>query len=149
MSIFQEKFATSIVNLLHSSIFFREFVHITEANGIENISTYSWFLLQFQPTHWTALKMLHHTGRFRIRHMVQAWLFWSSNPDTHYAHAVKKFMREQAVKNWQNIAFSSMDSKCKVPIGEPGYLIAAVTRGKKVIVDEKFWWPIMTSANYL
>ena len=32
-----------------------------------------------------------------------------------------------------------MDSKCKVLIGEPGYLIAAVTRGKKVIVDEKFW----------
>ena len=50
-------------------------------------------------------------------------------------------MRKQAVKNWQNIAFSSTDSKCKVPIGEPGYLIAAVTRGKKVIValDEKFW----------
>ena len=26
-----------------------------------------------------------------------------------------------------------MDAKCKVPIGEPGYPIAVVTRGKKVI----------------
>ena len=33
-----------------------------------------------------------------------------------------------------NIAFFSADSKCKVPIGEPGYQIALVTRGKKVIV---------------
>ena len=40
-----------------------------------------------------------------IRHMVQAQLFQKSNPDTHYAHAVFKFMREWAVKNHQNIAF--------------------------------------------
>ena len=31
-----------------------------------------------------------------------------------------------------------------VDVGEPGYLIASVTRGKKVTVG-----PIMTSANYL
>ena len=131
MSVFQEKFATSVVNLLNSSMFFRECVHIAEAGGIENIPTYSWFLLQFQPTHQTALKMLHHTGWFRIRRMVQARLFWKSNPDVHYAYAVNKFMRERAVKNCQNIAFFSTDSKCKLPIGEPGYPIAAVTQGKK------------------
>ena len=36
--------------------------------------------------------------------------------------------------------FFSADPKWQVPIGEPGYPIAAVTRGKKVIVDlnEKF-----------
>ena len=43
-------------------------------------------------------------------------------------------MRERVVKTRQNIAFFSADTKCKVAIGEPGYPIAAVTRGKKVIV---------------
>ena len=28
-----------------------------------------------------------------------------------------------------------MDAKCKLPIGEPGYPIAVVARGKKVIAD--------------
>ena len=121
-------------------MFFRECVRIAEASGIENIPTYSWFLFQFWPTHRTASKILHPTGRFRIRRVVQAWLFRKSNPDAHYANAVYKFMRERVVKNRQNIAFFSTDTKCKEPIGEPGYRIAAVTRGKKVIIglNEKF-----------
>ena len=66
--------------------------------------------------------------------MVQAWLFWKSNADTHYANAVyNSWEKEQVVKNRQNIAFFNVDAKCKVPIGEPGYPIAVVTRGKKVI----------------
>ena len=78
--------------------------------------------------------MLHHMGRFRMRHMVQAQLFRKSNPDAHYANAVYKFMREQAVKNRQNIVFFSVDAKCKVPLGEPGYPIVAVTGAKKVML---------------
>ena len=78
-NIFQEKFANSIVNLLNSPMSFRECVRITKARGIENIPTYLWFLLQFWPTHWTASKKLHRTGRFRIRRMVQAWLFRKSD----------------------------------------------------------------------
>ena len=92
--------------------------------------------MQFWPTHKTASKMLHHTGRFKIRRMVQARLFRKNNPDAHYANAVYKFMRQRAMKNRQNVAFFSADAKCKVSIGEPGYPIAAVSRGKKVVVGE-------------
>ena len=56
-------------------------------------------------THQTASNILHHTGQFRIRRMVQRRLVQKSNPDTHYANAVIKFMRERAVKNCQNIVF--------------------------------------------
>ena len=63
----QEKLANCIVNLLISSTFFRECVRIAEASGIENIPTYSGFLLKSWPTHGTASKILHHTGPFRIR----------------------------------------------------------------------------------
>ena len=64
-------------------------------------------------THQTASNILHHTGQFRIRRMVQPRLFQKNNPDTHYANAVIKFMRERAVKNCQNIVFFSVDPKCK------------------------------------
>ena len=37
----------------------------------------------------------------------------------------------------ENFAFVSADAKCKVQVGEPGYPIAAVARGKRVIVGKK------------
>ena len=120
--------------------FFREYVRIAKEKGVINIPTYSWFLLQFWPTHRTASDMLHYTGRFKIRRMVQARLFRKSNPDAHYANSIYKFLKERAVRNHQNVDFFSADAKCKVPVGEPGYPIATVTREKKVIVgnNEKF-----------
>ena len=71
---------------------------------------------------------------------MQARLFRKSNPDAHHANVVDRFMRERAVKDRRNIAFFSADAKCKLPIREPDYPIAAVIREKKVIVDlnEKF-----------
>ena len=120
--------------------FFRECVHIAEEKGVTNIATYSWFLLQFWPTHRTASNMLHYTERFKSRRMVQTRLFRKSNPDAQYTNSIYKFLKERAVKNRQNVDFFSADAKCRVPVGEPGYRIATVTRGKKVIVgnNEKF-----------
>ena len=120
--------------------FFRECVRIAEEKDVTNIPTYSWFLLQFWPTHRIASNMLHYTGRFKIRCMVQARLFRKSNPDAHYANSIYNFLKEHTVENCQNVAFFSADAKCKVPVGEPGYPIATVTRGKKVNVgnNEKF-----------
>ena len=81
--------------------------------------------------------------------MVQARLFRKSNPDAHYANVVDRFMREPAFKNRQNIAVFSADTKCKVLITYWGtrLSVAAVIRGKKVIVDlnEKF---LMTDHDF-
>ena len=44
-------------------------------------------------------------------------LFRKSNPDTHYANAVYKFMREWAVKNRQNIAFSARMRNARYLLG--------------------------------
>ena len=61
-------------------------------------------------------------------------------------------MRERVVKTRQNIAFFSADAKCKVAIGETGYPIAAVTRGKKVIVGLnealKIKIPVLVPVNW-
>ena len=56
-------------------------------------------------------------GLISIRCMVQAQLFQKSNPDTHYAHAVFKFMRERAVKNHQNIAFLAQRQNARYLLG--------------------------------
>ena len=96
--------------------FFRECVCIAEEIGVTNLPSYSWFLLQFWPIQRTAPNMLHYTGRCKIRHMVQERLFRKSNPDAHYANSIYKFLKERAVKNRQNIAFFSADTKCKVPV---------------------------------
>ena len=102
--------------------------------GTEEIPSYAWFTLQFWPTNRSASKLLHHAGRFKVRRMVQARLLRKSNPDSHYAKAVYKALKKRAIKNRENHAFVSTDAKCKVSVGEPDYPVAAVSRGKRVIV---------------
>ena len=66
--------------------------------------------------------------------MVQAKLFHNSNPNSHYATVVFKFMKIQAVQNRHNVAFFSADAKCKVPAVEPDFPLASVTCGKRAIL---------------
>ena len=98
--------------ILSSCFSSREFGLIVKEKKVLNISSYSWFLLQFWPTHRTASKMLHYNGKFKIRRMVQARLFRKSNPDSHHANAVLKFMKFWSVKNRHNVAFFSAERKC-------------------------------------
>ena len=58
------------------------------------------------------------------------------NVDAHYARAVYKFLRERAIKFRTSSVFFNADAKCKISVGEPGFPLAAVARGKKVIVGE-------------
>ena len=96
----------------------------------------NWFMLQFWPSSKTLSSMTHYTGRFKVKRMVQARLLRNNNPDSHYANAVYSFMKERAVKNSEFTAMLSVDAKCKVSVGEPDFPIAAVSRGKAVIVGE-------------
>ena len=50
------------------------------------------------------------------------------------------FLKERAIKHRLNTVFFSADAKCKISIGEPGFPLAAVARGKKVIIgsNQKF-----------
>ena len=64
--------------------------------------------------------------------MVQVRLLRKNNPDAHYANAVYKFLKQRAVKNRNNVPFFSADAK--VSVSKPGFPIAAVAQGKKVVV---------------
>ena len=81
-----------------------------------SVRSYSWFLHQFWPTTKTLNNMTHYTGLFKVKRMVQARLLRKANIDAHYTNTIY--------------------AKCKVSIGEPGYLIAAVSRGKLVFVGK-------------
>ena len=96
----------------------------------------SWFMLQFWPSSKTLSGITQYTGRFKVKRMVQARILRNNNPDSHYANAIYSFMKERAVKNSDHTAMVSADAKCKVSIGEPDFPIAAVTRGKAVIVGK-------------
>lgn len=56
--------------------------------------------------------------------------------DTHYASAVFCYQREMAVKFRSQSIFECLDDEHRIPVGEPGYPVTAVDRGKKVIVAQ-------------
>ena len=68
--------------------------------------------------------------------MVQARVLRKHNVDLHYNNALFSFMKKRAKKYVDSTTFVTADAKCKVSVGEPGFPIAAVARGKQVIVAE-------------
>ena len=52
----------------------RQCIRIAKEKHIDEIPRYAWFLLQFWPTSRSVSKLFHYTGRFKVRHMVQARL---------------------------------------------------------------------------
>ena len=111
----------------HASIY-RECVEKAGQSGIE-VTSYTWFLLQFWPCSRSAANMLHYTGRLKVKHMIQARLFRKNNPDAHYRNAIYDFMKQRAIKHRTDSTFFSADTKCKVSVGEPDLALASVSRG--------------------
>ncbi len=87
---------------------------------------------KFWPKKTTAA--LQHTGRLKVKYMVQQRQFRKSHPDEHYASAIFRYLREFAVLNRDITTMACLDDKHKVKIGEPNYPVAAVERGKRVLV---------------
>lgn len=54
--------------------------------------------------------------------------------DAHYCAASWRYLREYAIKHRDIALLVSLDDKHKIKCGEPSYPVAAVERGKKVIV---------------
>ena len=100
----------------------------------EHISSYSWFKSQFWPKNSYTNAALNYTGRFKVRYMVQQRNVRKYTPDGHYCAVLYKYSRQLAMMFKVYTAFTSTDDKCKIKIGEPNFLVAAVTRGKQVLV---------------
>ena len=77
----------------------------------------------------------YYTGRLDIKYMVQARQLRVDHPDFHYASAALfRYEKEMAIKyrEYSNLFFRDDKHRCKV--GEPNHPVAAVERGKSVIV---------------
>lgn len=72
--------------------------------------------------------------------MIQSRQFQHSHVDSHYASALYRYEREFAIRYREFTTFVSQDDKHTIKVGEPGYPVAAVERGKQVLVglSEKF-----------
>lgn len=91
--------------------------------------------------------------------MVQTRQLRKSHPDSHYAAAIFQYQREMAVRLKPHSIFVSLDDKHRVSVGEPGYPVATVERGKQVLVacNQDFlvadhdllssvWYPLLHSS---
>ncbi|KAI8516352.1 hypothetical protein Bbelb_049330 [Branchiostoma belcheri] len=96
----------------------------------------SWVSLQFWPKNPYADRAVRYTGRLGIKYMVQSRQLNHDHPDCHYAAAVFKYLKEFAVMFRDFTAFVCLDDKHSIKVGEPGYPLAAVDRGKSVLVAQ-------------
>ena len=99
-----------------------------------------WLRLQFWPKNPTAKTSLQYTGKLKVKYMVQKRQLRKDHDDAHYASALFRYEKEMAIKFRSHATLVSLDDKHKVSIGEPGYPVASVERGKKVLVgiDQTF-----------
>ena len=90
---------------------------------------------QFWPKDPSKKSASQYTGHLKVKHTVQARQFRKFHPDAHYASALYRYLRSFAVKYSSFCTFASMDDKHHCKVGEPNHPVAAVERGKAVLVS--------------
>ncbi|KAI8517529.1 hypothetical protein Bbelb_035460 [Branchiostoma belcheri] len=95
----------------------------------------SWVSLQFWPKNPFVDRAIRYTGRLNVKYMVQSRQLNHDHVDAHYAAAIFKYLKSFAVKFREYTALVFMDDKHGIKVGEPGYPVAAVDRGKSVLVS--------------
>lgn len=99
------------------------------------VPSVQWLRLQFWPRRVNAASSKRYYGTLKIRYMIQARQFRHQHVDMHYASALFRYLKEFVVKFRGQATMVCMDDKHTMKIGEPGYPIAAVERGREVLVS--------------
>ena len=99
------------------------------------IPSEAWVRLQFWPKNKHHKSSCHYTGKLDVKFMVQSRQLRKSHDDAHYCAALFRYEREQAILLRDNSMFACLDDKHWIPVGEPGYPVASVERGRRVIVS--------------
>ena len=98
------------------------------------IPSVQWLRYQFWPQKPTASTAKKYTGKLKIQFMVQSRQFRHTHIDSHYASALFRYEREFAIRYCHFTTFICQDDKHTIKVGEPGCPVAAVDRGKAVLV---------------
>jgi hypothetical protein len=99
------------------------------------IPSLSWVQLNFCPKNARARVSNRYTSRLEAKHVVQKRQFRKSHIDAHYCAAIFRYMRDYAIKYREISVFVCIDDKHRIKVGEPGFPVAAVDRGREVIVS--------------
>lgn len=93
-----------------------------------------WLRWQFWPRHPNFQASRRYKGKLKVKFMIQSRQFRKTHIDMHYASSIFRYHKEFAIKYKDFCNFVCMDDKHKLKVGEPGYPVASVERGKQVIV---------------
>ena len=99
------------------------------------VPSQQWLRLQFWPRKTTNAASRYFTGKLKLKFMVQARQFRKNHVDSHYVSALFRYQKEFALKYRTYVDFICMDDKHVCKVGESGCPVAAVERGKSVIVQ--------------
>ena len=97
------------------------------------IPSQEWLRLQFWPRRVNAATSSQY-GRIKVKYMIPSRQFRHQHVDMHYASALFRYLKEFSVRYRNQTTFVCMDDKHNMKIGEPGYPVAAIERGKEVLV---------------
>ena len=98
------------------------------------IPSKQWLRLQFWPKTPSNRNSLQYTGKLNVKFMVQARQLRKTHEDSHYCAALFRYAKEFAIKFRDHCSLLFLDDKHRCKVGEPNYPVAAVERGKKVVV---------------
>ena len=152
-SVFFEKAKQYLENVVETSVHDRrhdQFTYLAQALSVQDlrqqvqvecpqgtpIPSEQWLRLQFAPKNPTSKASLQYTGALNVKFQVQSRQLRETHQDCHYASAIFRYLKEFAVKFRDNCVMVCMDDKHHCKVGEPGHPVAAVDRGKRVIVSE-------------
>ena len=126
------------VTHMAAAISVRDFVEQVRKRlpGDTPIPSVEWVRLQFWPSNAYNKVAENYSGRLDVKHMVQSRHLHHSHPDAHYAAAAFRHLREFAVDYAKYATLVSLDDKHLVKVGEPGFPVAAVDRGRMVVVGK-------------
>lgn len=99
------------------------------------IPSKQWLRLQFWPKNPTNKAALQYTGKLDVKFMIQLRQLRKSHEDSHYCAAIFRYLKEFTIRFREHCSLFFLDDKHKCKVGEPGLPMAAVERGKKVVVS--------------
>ena len=98
------------------------------------IPSVQWLRLQFWPKRVNSAAAGRYYGTIKVKYMVQSRQLRQNHEDMHYASALFRYLKEFCVKFREITTLVCMDDKHTMKIGEPGLPLAAIERGKTVLV---------------
>ncbi len=99
------------------------------------VPSQQWVRLQFWPKNPRTKAAAQFRKKLPVKMMIQKRQFRINHVDGHYCATIFMYIREYAVLFRDSSVFVCLGDKHRVKVGEPGTPVAAVERGKQVLVS--------------